>query len=99
VDTAEDGEAGWKLLHAARSAPDSYDLLITDLNMPKLTGFELIEKLRAAQMSLPVILVTSATPRHAERLQLAALLRKPFSPAQLLQNVTEALHPALPGGQ
>ena len=86
------------MLHAARYAPDSYDLLITDLNMPKLTGFELIEKLRAARMSLPVILVTSAAPRHTEGLHLAALLRKPFSPAQLLQNVTEVLHPALSGG-
>lgn len=33
VDVAEDGEAGWEALHAA-----SYDLLITDHNMPKLSG-------------------------------------------------------------
>src|SRR5689334_19643597 len=36
VDTAEDGEAGWNALQTK-----NYDLLITDNNMPKLTGVEL----------------------------------------------------------
>jgi DNA-binding response OmpR family regulator len=96
VDTAEDGEAGWKALHDAGYDPESYDLLITDHNMPKLTGVELIENLRSARMFLPVILVTAAEPLNTERLHLAALLRKPVSPAQLLRNVTEVLQPASP---
>src|ERR1017187_5344654 len=37
VDTAEDGKAGWQALQAVSHAPDSYDLLITDHNMPGLS--------------------------------------------------------------
>src|SRR2546422_9753088 len=39
VDVAEDGEAAWKALHA-----NSYDLLITDNKMPKISGVELVKK-------------------------------------------------------
>ena len=92
VDTAEDGDAGWKVLHAVKYDSDSYDLLITDYNMPKVSGVELIEKLRSARMTLPVILASGAPPTNTDRLQLAAILPKPFSPDELVQTVKEALH-------
>ena len=92
VDTAEDGDAGWKVLHAVRYDPDSYDLLITDNNRPKVSGVELIEKLRSARMTVPVIMLSGASPTNTDRLQLAAILPKPFSPDQLVQTVKEVLH-------
>ena len=92
VDTAEDGEAGWKMLHAVRYDPDSYDLLITDNNMPRLSGCELIKRVRAERMILPVILATGSEPINTECLQLAALLPKPFTSDQLVQTVKQALH-------
>ena len=91
VDTAEDGAAGWKMLHAVCSSPASYDLLITDNNMPKISGVELVKKLRAARMALPVILASSAVPPDAESLQLVAMLLKHFCPDQLVQTVKQAL--------
>ena len=94
VDTAEDGEAGWQVLHAARCAFDSHDLLITDNNMPKLSGLELIRKVRSAHLSLPVILASGTEPTNIEALQLAAVLPKPFSLVQLAQTVKDVLHSA-----
>ena len=100
VDTAEDGEAGWKVLHGARHDPDSYHLLITDNNMPKLTGVELIKKVRAARMTLPVILASGGAHTEpewlhlAESLQLAAILPKPFTLDHLVQTVRQVLHAA-----
>ena len=90
VDAAEDGAAAWQALSA-----DSYDLLITDHNMPRVTGVELLKKMRAARMDLPVILVSGAMPteelnRHPW-LQLAATLLKPFTPDELLGTVQEVL--------
>lgn len=38
VDATEDGQAAWQALNAG-----SYDLLITDNNMPKVTGVELLQ--------------------------------------------------------
>jgi DNA-binding response OmpR family regulator len=90
VDSAGDGAAAWDALHANR-----YDLLITDNNMPKICGVELVKKLRSARMALPVILASGAMPaaeldRHP-RLQLAATLVKPFTCDELLGTVKKVL--------
>lgn len=93
VDAAEDGEAGWEALHA-----NNYDLLITDNNMPRLSGLELVKKLRSARMTLPVILASGGLPikepHWNQRLQPAATLLKPFSPDQLLETAKEVLRAA-----
>ena len=90
VDAAEDGAAAWEALQL-----NNYDLLITDHNMPKLTGVELVRKLRSARMALPVILATGKLPVEAlsqnPSLQLAAMLPKPFSFQELLETVKEVL--------
>ena len=57
VDAVVDGEAGWEALHA-----NNYDLLITDNNMPRMTGVELVRRLRDGSFH-GKILVLSA---HAE---------------------------------
>ena len=92
VDAAEDGAVAWETLQL-----NSYDLLITEHNMPKLTGVELVKKLRSARMALPVILATGEIPAEAlaknPSLQLAAILQKPFSIADLLGTVKEILLP------
>ena len=94
VDTAEDGEAGWQALQAGSRATGSYDLLITDNNMPKLSGVELIQKLRAGRMALPVILASGSAPLNTGWLQLAAVLPKPFSLDELVRTVKAVLHTA-----
>jgi CheY-like chemotaxis protein len=92
VDASTDGEAGWNALNAASLDANGYDLLITDNKMPKLSGVELIQKLRSAHMELPVILMSGALPPSANGLHLAAILPKPFSQDQLLQTVQRILH-------
>jgi DNA-binding response OmpR family regulator len=93
VAAAEDGAAGWEALHA-----NNFDLLITDHDMPRLSGLELVKKVRSARMTLPVILASGSL--HTEELarhpwlQLAATLLKPFSPRQLLETVKTVLSAA-----
>jgi len=78
TETAIDGAAAWEALQA-----NNYDLLITDNNLPKVSGVELVKKVRAARMILPVILASAASP--AEELNripwfhTVATLIKPFS--------------------
>jgi DNA-binding response OmpR family regulator len=90
ADTAEDGAAAWEALQIK-----AFNLLITNHNMPKLTGVELVRKLRSARMALPVILATGKLPAEAlaqnPSLQLAALLPKPFSIDELLETVRTVL--------
>jgi DNA-binding response OmpR family regulator len=90
VDVAEDGAAGWEALCAK-----PYDLLITDHSMPKLSGVELVKRLRSARMALPVILASGLMPtgelnRHPG-LNLAATLPKPFTGDELLGTVTKIM--------
>ena len=90
VDAAEDGAAAWEALRA-----NHYNLLITEHSMPKLTGVELVRKLRAARMALPVVLAATRLPTHElarnPSLQLAAMLLKPFTVEELLGTVTKVL--------
>ena len=90
VDSAEDGEVAWATLQAAR-----YDLLITDHDMPKVTGLELLRKLHRACMDVPVIIASGTMPRdELERspwLQPASTLIKPYSVEHLLHAVGAVL--------
>jgi DNA-binding response OmpR family regulator len=90
VDAAEDGAVGWEKLLA-----NSYDLLITDNNMPNVSGVELVEKLRSARMTLPVVMASGTPPAEAlngdSSLQLAATLLKPFTIGELLGTVEKVL--------
>jgi tape measure domain-containing protein len=85
VDAVENGRAAWEQL-----GRQSYDALVTDLDMPELDGFGLIEKVRGggATAELPVIIITSqassqATAR-AEALAVRHVLEKPISADRLL---------------
>jgi DNA-binding response OmpR family regulator len=91
VDTAEDGEAAWE---AAQT--NDYDLLIADNKMPKLWGLDLIIKLRAQGMALPIILASSLLPtippEQKPYFVNVHLLEKPVTPSQLLATIGFASH-------
>jgi two-component system cell cycle response regulator CpdR len=90
VATLEDGAAAWEALQT-----NNFNLLITDHDMPNLTGVELVKKLRSARMDMPVILATGRLPQKEiardPSLLLAAMLPKPFSISELLETVKAAL--------
>jgi DNA-binding response OmpR family regulator len=93
ADTAADSADAWKALRAR-----SYDLLITDHNMPKVTGIELVRALRSARMTLPVVLMSGTLPEEAlvqnSSLQLAGTLLKPFTMEELAGTVRKVLYAA-----
>lgn len=66
VEEARDGADGWEALQTGR-----YDLVVTDNTMPRMTGVEMIEKLRSARMTAPVIMATGFMP-------IFAFARKPW---------------------
>lgn len=73
-----------------------YDLLITDLKMPEVNGYEVLELLRTSDignsLTIPVVAATAAGFITEEELKLAgftAMLGKPFSIAELLNVVSQ----------
>ncbi len=90
VETAADGQTGWAMLQARR-----YDLLITDHEMPELTGLELVKKVWDAGMTLAIIFASGSLShwelQQRSSVQIAAALPKPFSPGELVQTVQRVL--------
>ena len=75
---------------------EQFDLLVSDVVMPEMTGLELLYELRRRRPDLPVILMTggSQEPERTSRaveLGAVALLYKPFSSAELRDLVASAL--------
>jgi CheY-like chemotaxis protein len=97
VNAVSDGEQAWDAL-----CHEHYDLLVTDNEMPRLTGLKLVERIRDAGMSLPVI-VASGTfsverARNDPQLQFAAVIPKPFGLLEMLdavKNVLASCHQSL----
>jgi len=97
VITAENGQKAYEL--ACEQIPD---LIITDFQMPIMTGLELIKNLRQNPdtASIPVIMLTArgfAIEDDVRKdLKISDCLSKPFSPRELLQNVQQVLDQKIP---
>ena len=86
VDVAEDGARALQMTKQLR-----YDLVVTDLEMPELSGFDLIARLRSDDRfkTTPIVIITSrANPEHRRRardLGVRALVAKPITRRKLLE--------------
>ena len=82
-------------LEWVRHSPEHYDLVITDMTMPGITGDELARQAREVRADLPVILCTGHSSRisrtSASEIGLAAYLEKPVNMRQLAGAVRKAL--------
>jgi putative two-component system response regulator len=93
VTSAESAERALALLEKAE-----FDLVVSDVIMPGLSGLELLEAVRARRASLPVVLVTGAgtydTLSQALTRGAAGLVTKPFAHSDLQSAVADALERA-----
>jgi DNA-binding response OmpR family regulator len=95
VRTATDGEAGYRMVRDGNP-----DLVILDLMLPKLSGYELCRKVRAEGLATPIMMLT-ARGEEGDRvlgLDLGAddYVTKPFSVRELLARVRALLRRAQP---
>ena len=67
------------------------ECLILDVHMPDMTGLELAARLNAANITIPIVLISGnmapAIEENARQLGITHLLRKPFSGAILIETV------------
>ena len=74
----------------------SFDLVVSDVVMPEMSGVELLFELRARRHELPVVLMTGGSPEperatRAVALGACSLLYKPFTHTELTAAVEAAL--------
>jgi len=93
VIAANNGAEAYDL--ACREKPD---IVVTDYQMPVMTGLELIAKLRGDERTkeTPVILLTArsfaVSQEQQESLGVSSCLSKPFSPKELLKTIQDILY-------
>ncbi len=92
VLTAEDGARGLKLVKKHRP-----DLILLDIVMPGLDGFEVLKRLKAdyKTMSIPVVVLSAWASQEnrikGSRLYTDLYLAKPISPEELLEKIAQVL--------
>jgi DNA-binding response OmpR family regulator len=86
IDVAADGEQGFEMINGGL-----YDLILLDLMLPKISGFDLIPQIRECKPAIPIIAVTARTSvdDRVQGLNLGCddYLIKPFSFAELLARI------------
>ena len=93
VTSAENGAEAFELALAEKP-----DIIVTDFQMPIMTGLELVEKLRQCEETkdIPVIMLTARgfaiEDEQKEDLRISEFLSKPFSPKELLRSIEDILY-------
>jgi DNA-binding response OmpR family regulator len=93
VRCAFDGQEGWEIVQSWQP-----DAVVTDLQMPKVDGLELVRRIRRCEATreLPIVMLTAkgyeASYRQAaEHLNIPLVLPKPFSAKELIRLLKELL--------
>lgn len=98
VTLAGDGSEGFRL--ASRTGEDAPDLILLDLMLPKMSGLEICQRLRAVGIETPMIMLTArgAASDAAFGLKLGAddYIPKPFDVGELLARVAAVLRRSKP---
>ncbi|HIP38082.1 MAG TPA: sigma-54-dependent Fis family transcriptional regulator [Desulfocapsa sulfexigens] len=91
VFTASSGKDGMAIVQEV-----DLDLVITDMQMPEMDGLQFLEKIKASNKHLPVIMITAfaEVEKAVAAMQSGAFnyLAKPFSNEELLVNINKAVH-------
>jgi CheY-like chemotaxis protein len=94
-DLAKDGQIGWELFNA-----NKYDIILTDINVPKMTGDELAKAIRNhpnGKASMPVIALTATIMQDDldayRKAGISDILVKPFKEADLKAMLLKHLYP------
>jgi PAS domain S-box-containing protein len=79
------------------SDPDAFDLVLTDLTMPKMTGLELSERILKIRADTPIVLCTGfslgISPERIRDAGISELVMKPMVASELSEAVYKALNP------
>jgi CheY-like chemotaxis protein len=81
-----------------QSNPKKFDLVITDMTMPQMTGLQLVKRIKAVNPKVPVVLCTGfsayITPENASAMDIQGYLTKPIVKLEMAKMVRQVLDKA-----
>jgi PAS domain S-box-containing protein len=90
--------SSFEALELFKSQPEAFDLVITDMTMPNMTGDVLAEKLTMVQPDIPVVICTGYSEKITQKLldrpNIKALILKPIIRNELLISIRQVLDDA-----
>lgn len=92
VFTAVDGEEG---LNVYTEYKDEIDIVVTDINMPKLNGLDMVEKINDITVNIPIVVTTAHTDStflmNAINISVDKYIAKPFQIKELTISIVESV--------
>jgi two-component system chemotaxis response regulator CheY len=92
---ADDGQSGWQMIEDAAKEGKPFEFIISDSNMPKMNGLDLLIKIRKTEVisTTPFLMVT-AEPEQSSIVKIvqagvSSFVVKPFTPAVLKEKIAK----------
>ena len=90
VYTAQDGEEALEVYQSKKP-----DIVVTDINIPKINGLDLSEKIREENKSVSIVIISAYSEeeqlQRAEDISVSSYLQKPFTFQQLKDSIEKAI--------
>jgi CheY-like chemotaxis protein len=92
IVVAKDGQEGLELFQNNDiNSNNSFDVIITDINMPRLDGLSMIEEIRKSNRDIPIIITTAHDDpsflSKSEKLNVQGYVSKPLNMSELIKNI------------
>ena len=93
VESCDSAKAALEII---KEHPNYFSVIVTDHNMPEMTGLDLIKEASKIHPDLPFVLVTGYSPESMSKLMennnaLKAIIKKPINRDELAQAVQNAI--------
>ncbi|MBI5847457.1 MAG: response regulator [Nitrospirae bacterium] len=94
---AQNGREALSMICIKESCVAPFDAVLLDIQMPKMTGLELIDEVKAHGIDMPPVIVISGYADEPivsdlEKKGYSALLHKPFEPTEMVKMIHKVLH-------
>ena len=94
-ETAEDGEQALAVFDAAVDAGEPFDLVMTDLGMPGMSGWDVVEAIKQRSPETPVVLITGwGDQLDAQKMKVSrvdSVIAKPFKAEDIRRTLSKAI--------
>lgn len=95
ITEAENGKDALKMILKSRNGKDTFDLVMTDILMPGMSGMELIKEMKNNDIAIPILVTTGLVEKGLFKGQLRKscldYIEKPFETGEMLKRVETIL--------